>query len=175
MSVSEVAIRLPVADVGATVPPVGATGVRATSGATAAVTTSTNSTVTHISQASLLMSRLNQLATEDPAKFKSVTNTIASGLAQRAAVARAEYSKRAELQAELAQVQRDQGADQVAFPGSQTASTQNAIISVFTAASQSGTLGTNAGTTAAAWAESGLATGLTEALSLVDEALGIAA
>jgi len=132
-------------------------------------------TVTNLSDASQLMSRLNQLAQESPSKFKAVTSTIASQLSSRAASEKQEYARRGALEAELAQVQRMAAAASGGTPAAvdSSSSARDALIGAFSSASSTGSLGASASATVTNWSESGLASGLAEALALVNQALGI--
>jgi hypothetical protein len=132
----------------------------------------TTAAVTHISQASQLMSRLNQLAVQNPTQFKAVTSTVATRLAAAASSEKVEYAKRYALQAELSQVERQ---DDIAQGGASTplpttdgnTSSQLAFISAL-AGGAGGAANGNA-------TDSGLAAGLAEAIALVNQELGIPA
>jgi hypothetical protein len=132
------------------------------------------------------MSKLNQLASENPTKFKNVASSIASQLAARASSQKVEYARRGALQAELVQVEREEAEAQGTAPSTPsaqpvpsspsdgTSGAEAALISTFQSAASSGSFGTSGGAAAVNWSESGLASGLAEALSLVDQALGLA-
>jgi hypothetical protein len=139
--------------------------------------------VTQISQSSQLMSKLGQLGHEDPTKFKAVTKAIAEQLGGWSSTTREELAKRSALEAEIARVAASASGAQTSgvsanptvAPSDATASARSSLAEAFTRASSDGGFGSSARTTAVSWTESGLAGALSQALTLVDQALGLTA
>ena len=108
------------------------------------------------------MSKLSQLSRENPSSFKAVTGSIASALSARQAGEKHELAERANLEAELAQVDR-----------SSSSSGASTLASAFATASTQGSFDGTTASAAVSWTESGLAGELTGALAMVNRALGL--
>jgi hypothetical protein len=144
----------------------------AESGPASSTAATSPSTLTTLSGASQLMSKLGQLASDNPSKFKAATAAIAQQLAAKQSTETQELTKRATLQAELSRVEKTTEGQTATGP-SRAQAPSSSLASAFTAASTTGTLAPVASASAASWTEEGLAGALEGALALVNDALGL--
>jgi len=144
-----------------------------------------SSAIAAVSPAGQLMSKLSQLSTEDPAKFKHVTGAIARQLAA-SATQQQDLAKQSALTAELARVERSQSTTATTAPSTITvdaappspqpdtgAHARNAVIAAFTDASTTGTIGPSAAAVVVSWTESALVGAISSALARVNQELGL--
>jgi hypothetical protein len=136
----------------------------------------TGASVTQISKASELMSKLGELSQTSPTKFTAVTNAIANKLAAQAMLERQELARRSSLQGELARLEKaEQGVSGTATSSPSMSPLSLANENVVSPVTSSGAASSTASgvATTPSWTENALAGRLSESLALVNEALGL--